>query len=423
MKISQCLPINNDFWITGLTSGSYLGYQLRFDPTKFTQITSIYFEAEAEMWDAAQEAYVELWNYSTSTLICTLTFDSTTRTVKQSENIVDFLTSFAILDIKFYCKNSGTHITKYQSNLKVNQEFTTTDRKTVTYLPIYVQSSIEEGPGWNPQMYPVPTPQIDKFNGNVTVNLICRAYCTEYSAYGKFRLYDVTLDEAVANSETTFTNTTFYIFSSSALTFVADHEYAFQVYIPEEMGGLIFRDVALTITQTAFTKTAPVVDYTRAGYDSSIAGWEGAYPFNHVNPTWFSALDLLQFNVHALIEKILYAEETVSTRLYDKTAAAVITGAEHTYNGPDSADAIINDDVDLTTEADLELQFSTGLEIFGARNVTFRAWMEDNYAQQGFQYADASKPTGFTCFMSQFLKNRKAGNVPFLTADGVNRCW
>ena len=36
---------------------------------------------------------------------------------------------------------------------------------------------------------------------------------------------------------------------------------------------------------------------------------------------------------------------------------------------------------------------------------------------------DPSKPTGYHCFMSQFVKNCLRGYIPLKTPDGVNRCW
>jgi hypothetical protein len=36
---------------------------------------------------------------------------------------------------------------------------------------------------------------------------------------------------------------------------------------------------------------------------------------------------------------------------------------------------------------------------------------------------DPTMPTGYHCFISQFVKNMIAGNIPFKTPDGVNRCW
>ena len=36
---------------------------------------------------------------------------------------------------------------------------------------------------------------------------------------------------------------------------------------------------------------------------------------------------------------------------------------------------------------------------------------------------DATQPSGYHCFMSQFLRNIIDNKIPWLTPDFANKCW
>ena len=62
--------------------------------------------------------------------------------------------------------------------------------------------------------------------------------------------------------------------------------------------------------------------------------------------------------------------------------------------------------------------------VLGSASVTGTIMMYCEY-EPGWPYLPAKRdmPSGYHCFISQFVRNLRAGYIPLETPDGVNRCW
>jgi len=115
--------------------------------------------------------------------------------------------------------------------------------------------------------------------------------------------------------------------------------------------------------------------------------------------------------------------DPANLRLYNITAAAAVVGTEHEITYAGDVWTLLTDNLTIPeADSELELQYDFwSIYLHGPACIV--AIQQENFGVVTYLPADPLQPTGYHCFMSQYVKNALAGNIPMLTPDGVNRCW
>jgi len=424
MKIVQQLGF--ELLVRSSTSATYelLKDRIYFDPDQFTEIQAVYLEISTKWLNGAAEGDVQFYNITTSEVLATFHIDEATWTRHVSADLKASLTSACVIGLRMR-RTVGAGINypgTVNGSIIVCQDDPESSRKTASYFPLRSEDDGFGGAGWGADVSIRLKPRIDEFDGAVNARFEVFLKCNEGETC-RAKLYDATAEEDVAGSEVSTNNTDWTRCVSGNISLDSSHEY--YVMTGSDVGYLGWYMISsmVVITAQAFNKIAAnCAVFARALCDVSngLNSFGGVCLFRNsliTGPTSLSFKYDWQYYVISAGSK----EGTV--QLYDVTAAGAIVGTVHEYSFAGYEYGMWQDDPTLPG-ADNELTQQTddyyGVA-FGLGHLI--ALQRDDLPAGPSLPADPTQPTGYHCFMSQFIRNLFANAVPLETPDGINKWW
>jgi hypothetical protein len=314
------------------------------------------------------------------------------------------------------------YVSEYGSRLIIKQDTSLANRKTVTYVPLGIYCSDFYG-SWNSiETFHQRKIKVDDYDGTKKFTLQMYLWSpTEGTAQG--RLYDITAAAEVAGSLVETNSPTPVLLESAELTLDATHEYQFEVKAPGYYFSAYAYNPQLKITQSGFTKTASI-PIQFGMYKNYPAGtYLNQFGQAKYEPDDISAEDGITYQMQCRWKFQEYSEHTVHARVYDITHAAAIAGTTHEEVRSAPADGVYEDTPTMPdTEANIINQIDQAADYETDWYMLF-AMQEEALPAAPSLPADPSQPSGYHCFMNQWLRNIISGHIPLKTPDGVNQCW
>lgn len=424
MKIVQSIQIG--FHDMGTSSSSYEDTYERvyFDPALFTNIQHIYLEATGLNGAGATTLTVELYDFTNSLSIATLDFTTTSRVRAKSADIKASLSAAVTLGIRIKRVGSSTSYCR-STNIIVEQDDSLTNRKTASYYQlaswIDIYGNVYGSPaGDHKDAWVIP--RVSNYDGTV------KAYFEGYLWSGAggtvySRLYDVTAAAPVDGSEISTSETTPTHVRSGELTLDPTHKYMAQCKSSDAAKHAYIQNPFILITAEGFTKCVSIavamgVNWIEETEEFVSDGGIYSFPYDKI-----TGPDGLSWVFQQLVKIADHDGTEEHSRIYNITQAGAVAGTLHTYTELGTYTEFYQDTPTVpSAEDELEQQYDYyNFLNMGACNLL--ALQQEDFVAVGALAADPSQPTGYHCFMSQFVKNCLAGYIPLKTPDGANRCW
>lgn len=401
-----------------------LGFKAGFNKSKYTGIQHIYLKGQMYI-DAPDTGFtLTIWDEVNSVLLASFHQETSGWHDLVSADVQADLANNT--EIKAYlAPDEGSEGNPCDiSNLcvVVEQEDNTETKKTTLSLSLNTQyqygytTSYEKATEGQVKYKPNYPDGSNKIYFEATLGVV-------WPATGYACLYDVTADAVVAGSEVTTTNEEPTIITSGELTLIDDHVYCLALKTSNSAQESKSTNSCIKQVQENFTKCNTSVcsfgsRYTYPGGSYIDTSAPKLYPASKIDAdivtAYISAFALFDFD----------AEETQGIRLYNNTDAAVVpdTTMEETGSSEEIWSVLSNEIVQPTDQDSISLE-GKGEHSFTVGPVYIICYLSDQEVVGTYLPADPNQPTGYHCFMSQYLKNTLTGNIPLLTPDGVNKCW
>ncbi len=407
------------------SSGDYDDQDVRlyFDPTKFTGVTQILFRLSAGISAPSTEAVIELYDLDTLDIISTITVSGGISWRTSSDITSSIGASARKLGIR--CKNSAGTLTQAQTasmlQLLIYQDDDNASRKTETRFPVLHESN----QGAIVTMTNLTAPMVWDFltgiDGTVTIKLE-GSFFASLSRTIDIDIYDYTANAIVANSAIQVTATVATYGISGSLTLDPTHSYCVRGKLSSAGASLETGPCWLVVQQSVYQKVNPVLLNLYGVDNEEEASWYTASYSNKFNKTGLQADDSIEY--HFLnIWSCNKVSGDPGQRLYNQTDAALVTGTEHHSASTGGVDQFHDDVITAPDDADIVVLQTYGREAFSWPLHFIYAIMTENFPAAPYLTPDSTQPTGYHCFISNFVKNSLAGYVPLLTPDGVNKVW
>jgi hypothetical protein len=295
------------------------------------------------------------------------------------------------------------------------------NRTTATYISI-PWGYFHNNTAW--QSYPQNEvdPHIDQFDGVIE----CFFEACMHKVGGgtaQARLFDVTTNTVVPDSQLSTSSASYTYIRSGLITLTAGHR-----YIPQYRNS----NVLYSMNSYYANIIIKAKNYTKIG--AIIYGGLQEPNDNETPPFLFTgygnsskddivAADSLLFELDSNWIIVIEEEEnTTEIELYNVTDGALVSGTYHTFTGLGTFYEFNQDIITCPDDADILVMECLDNKS-GIKNTFLWAFMTELFPAPDVHYADQNQPSGFHCFMRQFLRNIKDGYIPYLTPDGVNKCW
>jgi hypothetical protein len=425
MKITQVLQFQNDEYGTSSSSWWQWGHGTRFDPSDFTGIQKIYFEVVGKANNAGGSGRVALYDVDTGQNITgsELTINQTSFTRVRSGDLSSVLSSAKTFLVNMIFDQGTGGITILAAKLIVQQDTNEANKKTMTLFPCISYYTWSLGSWTGHTVRGRVKPKIGSFDGTV----VCKFGTFLYSLYGPtayIRLYDLTAGAPVDGSELSTNSTSPVWLESGPITLVDGHIYYIQMKSASMFQDALAYSPCIRIYASGFTKIAAIVGAT--GEDHNVSG--GGYVYQDgdtlFEPAYISAGTSLSYVIQQVLAVGQSGSWAFNHRAYNKTADAAIAGTTHAQSGSSQLGTVVEDAVTMpSVESSIVLQsdFTSSDDYLGPGLIV--ALMEEALPSGLSLPANPMQPSGYHCFMNQFLRNVLAGLVPLKTPDGVNKCW
>lgn len=398
-------------------------WRINLNLAHFTGMQSVYFKAQVEQITTGTTFTITLYNYTDSEVI--ETWEITDKNVHDlvSADLKALYTTEKIIGVKMFATVGSVNVFVRDCRLEITQNTSAMNRQTETFLPVADQILSNVFSGFRDALSLNFTVPIDKFDGEVVTEFQTCVRSQVGTHTDKIRLYDKTLNEAVADSEIDFHYTDPTMIATGPITLVAGHEYQVQTVSDPQPNQFSAYLPVIKIHTSDFTKCASIpVAWMAIGYGSGGDEWVGqllAQAFAKSNVTGDTV-------TYQFIQNIYYeynSWENHGVELYNNTLSALIAGTQHYIEGGEYDIIGYVDTPTLPDSCDLIRAFYGADDVGNVAPVILLAFQEEAFTPAGIVSPDSSQPTGYHCFMQNFIKNMLAGNVPLKTPDGINRTW
>ena len=422
MKIVQCVPIT--FKSPQVADENWSGSSQRvlLDISKYSGVEHIYFEVHGEKGEGSGVMRVELYDYTNNQTLAQVDIYLEEADDEQqiSDDIKDLITGIQNLGVRAKVQETESSlmaIVKF-GNLVILQNDSTNAKKTVSYFCAISSLESSEGQSWYYYNQLVTKPQIDKWDGDVKVYLEALLR-TQAGGEAQARIYDETISEPVVGSVITTTETGYTRVISGELTLVANHEY--RVEIRNSTAGKIVwsSSVFIKIEATNFTKIVAQIGAAEEIYFGSGEGYLDSHPYTKVRKTAISAGDGLLFMFDRLLNWVNSGVFSFNERLYDKTAAAALSGTTHAHAGTGPW-TYNQSDTPSFAEADNNIECQSDNDnLYEITAYRIYAIMEETYKAGSVFQPNPKAYSGYHCFVEQYVKNKVNGYLPLKLPDGT----
>ncbi len=425
MKIQNVIPLISSRVFNYETSYSDDWGRHRFRPDDYSGIDAIYLEFVAYASDADTEGEIELYDFATSTEISgsQTGIIGTTPTRYRTADLKSVLTTAMDLGTRSKVTAGDGIIYASQPRLIIRQTATGVTRKTALHLVQAADFSVlaESFINATPAIY--FKPPLNDIDGTKSVKAVVylrasgggNAYC---------RLYDVTAAAAVSGCEFQTTALSLTRFESEELTLDPTHEYVWQAHSWNAMATCNIAGAEIRITTTGFSKTVAWPFVTSTVYYATGAGYQKVKDFMLFEVAYFDGADGLTYKLLHCLDITKYQAWNEAVRLYDNTDVAAIAGTTHSESGTGQTIYRYEDTPTLPSgshELQPELDSDVDDEQYAPQIIV--AFQIENLPEEPSLPPNPDQPSGYHCFMNQFLRNMFGGYVPYLTPDGYNKCW
>ena len=424
MKIVQQINLESAQVSSESATFELLNERIYWDPANYTGIVGIYFQVNTKyIWGAA-EGEIELYDITNSQTIATVTINEENWTRHLSADIQASLTEAKILGLRMK-RTSGSDFNApatLSASLIVIQDDSTASRKTAMYYVGFNYYETSSFASWASNSAYQFIPKISDCDGTVKVTI--EAYLKAASGgQAMLRLYDLTTAEAVSGSEVTTNETSYIRAESGELTLNSSHKYTFQCKSGVNGKYAYIATPVLKIVCSGFNKVASLCIVSGLGTNEAASGWSDFTSKEYFFRGYIDGTDSLTFGLGLCWYNYVAGHNEWNQRLYNITAAEAVTGTTEA-KAIDTSQADIDyltptmppDYSEIVGQAD-----SAALDSLGPFYIY--AFQQENLPSTPNFPADPTQPTGYHCFMSQFIRNMLAGYIPLLTPDGVNKCW
>ena len=424
MKILQFVPLAESGFNWDTTSFADKQLILDWDPARLTGITEIYFKCKLRIIGTTTENTVQLYDLDTLDVLGELVSSDASYTWKVTADIkANFTTARKIgFRAKISGGPAGQSNTGILPHLLVYQDDATQARKSETRVLAAVngnhgaQTTMQD---IGPQ---IPMSILTGLDGTV-VYVLQGSLGASASRTIDLDIYDYTVNEVVSNSTVQVTTTTPLYFVTGSLTLDPTHTYAVRAKLNTGGAQIQSGAIYLCIRQTGFQKITAVINHMYNSSNEDDPSWYNPGYWSPFYASNIEAADGIVYKFYNIWDSDPAPGENPGRRLYNKTDEAAVANTEH-HNSTE--EYLFNNNEDAITAPDdgdeIGVQ-SYGFATYDSYLKEIFAYMTENFEITGYLPADASQPTGYHCFMSQFIKNSIAGYVPILTPDAVNRCW
>jgi len=398
--------------------------RLNWDPSLYTSVTEILFQVNTLCDDGSVEGDVLLYDVTNDRTITTISFDSVAYGPKFSGNIKTLIPEACVLGVWFRrpAGDANKFARIYSASLSIKQDTSLANRKTAAYFPIFNYQILEYNVNWQELIsrdFAIPFDEIDGAFEAVFEGFL-------WSSTGeavRLRLYDVTASEVVSDSEVSTISESFVPFATGKLNLIDSHVYRVQ-YKVDDLGNIAtIGSGFVRVVQSGFNKCLAVPSTWNVIDGVLDTDWASAYSRAWFDPTEIEATDSLTYKFNWNIRSLAAGENGIQVRLYDSEADAMIVGTYHSRLG-DGDTSFYLQDTPVLPETLTILTLTSICDTSHTLGIGFLiAVMEETLPAGAAYQADPSLRTGFSSFVSQFMKRRKANLVPLETPDGVNFCW
>jgi hypothetical protein len=384
-----------------------------FDPSEYTGVQAIYIRFFGGWSNSASVGQIRFYDKTNDQVLATFDISSQYPVLYETSDLKDLLMTAGVKQIIVQGKRtSGSgYITSKVETLSVEQDDTATNRKTAYFEALRSSLSTSQ--------YIIP---VDKCDGIVKVYFEAYFYTTA-GGQAIARLYDITAGEYVPGSTVTTTETSFTRVISGELTINPTHYY--RPEISNGVGGKYTTELytGVRVKIQGFNKTAALIRNIGSGYaytSGTFANIEGGMPFD---PSKITGPDGLSYAFREGVYMGMFVSYPINYRMYDHTASAAITGSSFQITSSTPTIQFFDKTPTMPTSYSIyDWQLDQG-DSYTTITVVLFAYQQENLPALPGIPADPTQPSGYHCFMSQFIKNMLAGYIPLKTPDGVNRCW
>jgi hypothetical protein len=424
MKILQQLPLGFNPTNNLTTTPADLNLRILFDPADYTGVTHIYFATSSNVDNVAVTGKVELYNVETGATISQIAVTQTTQNFLKSTDCKANLTTKQLLGIRIYLDGaSGAHyINGLYNQLIIEQDDSTTSRKTMSSVHASDYFSTNYTGGYlsdNTSRIRVLPNLTDGFK-----TLKLEGYMkADAGGNADVILFDVTGNVAVDGAHFTSMSTTWVRVITANLVLDPTHVYQ-------------MRAKSLVVGKYGYS-TCFRLNLRTGGFETIVSiPWEigFGYQFDWISPyyqpakmlferTKITAPDGLTFKFLGGWFTFYPPPVPYIAGFKDDDAGTYFDGLY--WHRTDSDEYYF--DVALSdispSASDHYLGLTDSIAHIVPHDVMVLAIQTENLPIPPHVTPNPNMPTGYHCFMSQFIKSLFAGFVPLKTPDGMNRCW
>ena len=396
----------------------------KFFPARYTGIQAAYVEMLAKVDVAGVHGVIDIYSSVLEDPICSFNVSETALTRFVSADVKTDLDEDVVLTarLKLDADSDYGTLTLLNCAITVVQDDATAGIKTATsyYLCREIATTTSNNYGGNDKKAPV----VYLTGNDGTVKHYFEIYL--YSQTGgtaAARLYDITADAVVANSEVTTNEVDWVYCTTGEITLIDGHKYIAQLRNVTN-GKIAYASAGqLLITSVGFTKvfTIPcsfgnvIEDSTNVWHDNSIR--------NYLGSKIVAGTKTFRYNFYVNIEfGALDAGDDI--RLLNAVTGLAVGGSAINIPWTDAEYHFYRDVVITPPDTDAVFQLQdTSHHSYGVNMCNLLAFLEPSAPTYPYLPPDPTMPSGYHAFMSSFLKNVTANNKPLATPDGANRLY
>jgi len=424
MKIIQNILLKNQ--LLDVTSNTFEVKELnyRLDPLNYTDISGLYFQATIENHNAGSTTTIQLYDFDTNDVIATLTNTNASATLTTS---ADFSSAMGVsvrnlgIKAKVDPVPAFGEATVYGLKIIVKHETTETSRETLLDYIINETRSTTNAVFSQINLQGIAM-EYDFINGSYTMKL-SSFMKTASGGTAEADLYDRTTSQSVSGSVINTTSTTFAYLESGNLTLIQDHDYVFRLRNQTSGKQATTSGAHIQIIQTGFTQALALCSSGTGTDYEEVSGAQINKDLIQLDLDNVSASDSVEYTVKTRILNTTADNPNPGIWIYDITSADIIEVTEHIVA---TAENTIYEYNDLTTfDGNSDVLQMRGQTNYGfvTSCVFILSFLTEDYPAGFTSFPDITQPSGYHCFMKQFIKNSIAGNIPMLTPESANKCW
>lgn len=424
MKIVQHIPIGE--YVEFASGVAYTSYneQFYFEPQNYTGITQILFEASAALVNGTGTGYIRLYNITHDVEIAVISFTSSSQTRVESADIKALLTEACLLRIEYkVTTTTGTPgMVVHSPGILIFQDDKGIHNRTTETVFNLGAGYANYGTVWYYNNTDKVNPHIGNFDGEITCYLDT-VFRINSLGTCLIRLFDLTENKAVSGSTIQTNSTTYQHARSGKITLIGDHIYVKQYKGTISGNWADILNASIIVIAKNYNMIASVCMGSRYGAEPYYAPPWNLSQIGKSHKNSISGDNGLDYVVDWNVDGEMEEAVTAHWGIRNITDGDYILGTSHSLLGPGLIEYYHNDVITLPNDGDLMVAYTPENYAWHASALNIVVLQQENMLNYQEQYADLSQPSGFHCFMKQYLRNTKLGYIPSLTPDGVNKCW